>query len=87
MGPSIRNGGAHCLTQNQGFSFSRVTEQQMPDTPGTDDNKDDKKKVEGWNIRPFDRDLRIACQIQARKEDMYDYEWVQKILREALGNL
>ena len=53
----------------------------MPDNPKTDD----KKKVEGWNIRPFDRDLRIACQIQARKEDMYDYEWVQKILREALG--
>jgi hypothetical protein len=53
----------------------------MPDNPETDD----KKKVEGWNIRPFDRDLRIACQIQARKEDMYDYEWVQKILREALG--
>jgi hypothetical protein len=52
----------------------------MPDNPGTDH----KKKVEGWNIRPFDRDLRIACQIQARKEDMYDYEWVQKILREAL---
>jgi len=52
----------------------------MPDDPGTDN----KKKVEGWNIRPFDRDLRIACQIQARKEDMYDYEWVQKILREAL---
>jgi hypothetical protein len=54
----------------------------MPDTSGTDD----KKKAEGWNIRPFDRDLRIACQIQARKEDMYDYEWVQKILREALGS-
>jgi hypothetical protein len=53
----------------------------MPDDPGTDD----KKKAEGWNIRPFDRDLRIACQIQARKEDMYDYEWVQKILRDALG--
>ncbi len=52
----------------------------MPDNPGTNN----KKKVEGWNIRPFDRDLRIACQIQARKEDMYDYEWVQKILREAL---
>jgi hypothetical protein len=52
----------------------------MPDDPGTDN----KKRVEGWNIRPFDRDLRIACQIQARKEDMYDYEWVQKILREAL---
>jgi hypothetical protein len=51
----------------------------MPDDPGTDN----KKKVEGWNIRPFDRDLRIACQIQARKEDMYDYEWVQKILRSA----
>ena len=57
----------------------------MPDNPETDDKADDKKKVEGWNIRPFDRDLRIACQIQARKEDMYDYEWVQKILREALG--
>jgi hypothetical protein len=41
--------------------------------------------VDGWNLRPFDRDLRIACQIQARKEDMYDYEWVQKILREVLG--
>jgi hypothetical protein len=53
----------------------------MSDTPGTDD----KRKVDGWNIRPFDRDLRIACQIQARKEDMYDYEWVQKILRNALG--
>jgi ribosomal protein L5 len=52
----------------------------MPDDSGTDN----KKKVEGWNIRPFDRNLRIACQIQARKEDMYDYEWVQKILREAL---
>ena len=52
----------------------------MPDNPETDN----KKRVEGWNIRPFDRDLRIACQIQARKEDMYDYEWVQKILREAL---
>jgi hypothetical protein len=52
----------------------------MPNNPGTDH----KKKVEGWNIRPFDRDLRIACQIQARKEDMFDYEWVQKILREAL---
>jgi hypothetical protein len=52
----------------------------MPDNSATDD----KKKVDGWNIRPFDRDLRIACQIQARKEDMYDYEWVQKILREAL---
>jgi len=55
----------------------------MPDTP----ESDEKKKVEGWNIRPFDRDLRIACQIQARKEDMYDYEWVQKILREALAAL
>ena len=53
----------------------------MPDTPETDE----KKKVDGWNLRPFDRELRIACQIQARKEDMYDYEWVQKILREALG--
>lgn len=52
----------------------------MPDNSGADH----KKKVEGWNIRPFDRDLRIACQIQARKEDMFDYEWVQKILREAL---
>ena len=55
----------------------------MPDTP----ESDEKKKVEGWNIRPFDRDLRIACQIQARKEDMYDYEWVQKKLREALAAL
>jgi hypothetical protein len=58
-----------------------ATEAIMPDTPRTDE----KKKVDGWNLRPFDRDLRIACQIQARKEDMYDYEWVQKILREALG--
>jgi hypothetical protein len=44
-----------------------------------------KRKPEGWNIRPFDKDLRIACQTQATKEDMYDYEWVQKTLRSALG--
>jgi hypothetical protein len=44
-----------------------------------------KIKKEGWNIRPFDSDLRIACQTQAIKEDMYDYAWVQKTLRDALG--
>ncbi len=44
-----------------------------------------KRKPEGWNIRPFDKDLRIACQTQATKEDMYDYEWVQKTLLSALG--
>lgn len=49
------------------------------------DQSETKVKKEGWNIRPFDKDLRIACQTQATKEDMYDYEWVQKALREALG--
>jgi hypothetical protein len=53
----------------------------MPDQqqPGPE-----KKKPKGWNIRPFDKDLRIACQTQASKEDMYDYEWVQNVLRDAL---
>ncbi len=54
----------------------------MPDQPQSGDAK---KKSEGWNIRPFDKDLRIACQIQATKEDMYDYEWIEKTLRNALG--
>ncbi len=54
----------------------------MPDEPKPET---DKKKPEGWNIRPFDKDLRIACQTQAIKEDMYDYAWVQKELRKALG--
>jgi len=49
------------------------------------DHSETKVKKEGWKIRPFDKDLRIACQTQASKEDMYDYEWVQKALREALG--
>jgi hypothetical protein len=55
----------------------------MADQPQSGAEK--KKKPEGWNIRPFAKDLRIACQTQATKEDMYDYEWVQKVLRNALG--
>ncbi len=50
-----------------------------------DPNPQAKKKPEGWNIRPFPRDLRIACQSSAASEDIYDYEWVAKQLRNALS--
>jgi hypothetical protein len=58
----------------------------MPDDPPKPtDPPNIPKKREGWNIRPFPEELKIACQQKALAERKYDYEWVADKLRQALG--